>query len=94
MNNNVHYGTFLGQFFPRDMEIANDRIDSVPNESYDAINSTGHRVSLTPNFLMVFTKFHSVSWLLQALFNILLEYVNDLSLMGSEELEMIDKLSR
>ncbi|CAH3196943.1 unnamed protein product, partial [Porites evermanni] len=31
---------------------------------------------------------------LQALFNILLEYVNGLSLMGSEELEMIDKLSR
>ncbi|KAM7449136.1 nucleolar complex protein 14 [Porites harrisoni] len=31
---------------------------------------------------------------MEALFNILLEYVNDLSLMGSEELEMIDKLSR
>lgn len=31
---------------------------------------------------------------MEALFDILLEYVNDLSLMGSEELEMIDKLSR
>lgn len=31
---------------------------------------------------------------MEALFNILLEYVNDLSLKGSEELEMIDKLSR
>ena len=37
MNNKMHYGTFLGQFFPRNMDIANDRVGSVPKQSREAI---------------------------------------------------------
>ena len=52
MNNKVHYGTFLGQFFPRNMEIANDRVDNVPKQSREAIEqdigSVSHPISKWP----------------------------------------------
>ena len=43
---------------------------------------------------MVVTLFPWPVFVPQALFSILLEYVGDLSLMGSAGLKMIDKLSR